>query len=217
MNEVDVQRRAPYGENPVVGARARRTHDRILGCALRVFERRGHREATIDDIARAARASRATVYQYFESKTEILVALSVRLSASVLEIAKEAPEVGPDEDGVVALRDWMGRILGGMLDYGPVLEAWADPSSGMSSLVEASDRFTRRFSRVAGERLMPDRPAQEREAIALTIFSMIDGVSTRVLHQDAGASADEVIDAFARIVHRGLYPAAAGRRRPARA
>jgi AcrR family transcriptional regulator len=66
--------------SPRAGAR----REEILEVALEVISRKGFHETSIADIARGARASRATVYQYFQDKREILVALAERLANRVI-------------------------------------------------------------------------------------------------------------------------------------
>jgi len=47
----------------------------ILGAAERVFALKGFQEATISDVAREARVSDATIYEYFPSKEELLFSI----------------------------------------------------------------------------------------------------------------------------------------------
>ena len=46
--------------------------DQILQAAERVFARKGYHDATISDVAREAKVSEATIYEYFLSKEELL-------------------------------------------------------------------------------------------------------------------------------------------------
>jgi TetR/AcrR family fatty acid metabolism transcriptional regulator len=47
----------------------------ILGAAERVFSLKGFQEATISDVAREAKLSDATIYEYFPSKEELLFSI----------------------------------------------------------------------------------------------------------------------------------------------
>ena len=47
----------------------------ILDAALAVFSRKGYGEATIPDIAREAGVAVGTIYNYYESKRDLLVSL----------------------------------------------------------------------------------------------------------------------------------------------
>jgi TetR/AcrR family fatty acid metabolism transcriptional regulator len=49
--------------------------DQITQAAERVFARKGYQEATISDVAREAKVSDATIYEYFPSKEELLFSL----------------------------------------------------------------------------------------------------------------------------------------------
>ncbi len=68
----------------------------ILAAAERLFAEKGTEKTTMDDIAREAEYSKATLYVYFQSKEEIIQA--ILLSGMVLLHKKlhEAMESGPD-------------------------------------------------------------------------------------------------------------------------
>jgi len=55
-------------KNPAKGAA-------ILNAAENIFARKGFQEATISDIARKAKVSDATIYEYFSSKEELLFSI----------------------------------------------------------------------------------------------------------------------------------------------
>lgn len=49
--------------------------EQILRAAEKVFARKGFQEATISDVAREAKVSEATIYEYFSSKEELLFSI----------------------------------------------------------------------------------------------------------------------------------------------
>ncbi len=55
--------------------KARETHQRIAGNAVRLFLERGYEETTIEAITQAAQVSRRTFFHYFESKLAVLQAV----------------------------------------------------------------------------------------------------------------------------------------------
>jgi TetR/AcrR family transcriptional regulator len=67
-------RQSPDG----LGPRARRTVASIISAAREVFLTKGYAGTTIDEIARVADVSRASVYTYFPSKREVLFAVGAR-------------------------------------------------------------------------------------------------------------------------------------------
>jgi AcrR family transcriptional regulator len=51
------------------------TRGRLMEAGIRIFARNGYPDATVDDVAREAGASRATFYLHFKSKGELAAAL----------------------------------------------------------------------------------------------------------------------------------------------
>jgi AcrR family transcriptional regulator len=87
-----------------LGPRAERTIHLILDAARVVFERLGYAGATVDEIAREASISRASVYTYFASKREIFFALGALASNPTRqELLTEALTKPIDFDQCLAL------------------------------------------------------------------------------------------------------------------
>jgi AcrR family transcriptional regulator len=86
------------------------TRQRLVDAALEVFGAQGYAPATVDDIAAAAGASRATFYLHFQSKLELVRALSADLMP---EIEASCQELGQVLAGGSAesLRDWIDRAM----------------------------------------------------------------------------------------------------------
>jgi AcrR family transcriptional regulator len=105
----DKSRRPGYAPaaNTGVGRRGLHTRDRILGRAAEVFLANGFHATSLDAIAKAARASRATVYQYFAGKEEIFGELSALAERDVLEHSEHLGGLGPTADGMNALHSWL--------------------------------------------------------------------------------------------------------------
>jgi AcrR family transcriptional regulator len=93
--------------NVGVGRRGLHTRDRILACAADVFLANGFHGTSLDTIAKAANASRATVYQYFAGKEDIFRELSAASERDVLAHGDRLGELGPTIDGVGALHRWL--------------------------------------------------------------------------------------------------------------
>ena len=55
----------------------------LLDAAKRVFARRGYRAANIADICKEANVARGTIYQYFQNKRDVLIALLDDVAARV--------------------------------------------------------------------------------------------------------------------------------------
>src|SRR5918998_3689902 len=77
----------------VLTTKARRTRERILGAALRLFAEKGYEATTMRDVAREAEASVGLAYRYFASKDEFALALFEELAeGSEAWAQEEMPE-----------------------------------------------------------------------------------------------------------------------------
>ena len=59
------------------------SRERILAAAIRIFSERGIEEATVDEIASAADVGKGTIYNYFQTKEEIVVAFLIGIEKQV--------------------------------------------------------------------------------------------------------------------------------------
>jgi AcrR family transcriptional regulator len=105
----DKTRRPGYAPiaNVGVGRRGLHTRERILACAADVFVANGFHGTSLDTIAKAAGASRATVYQYFAGKEDIFRELSAASERDVLDHGERLSALGPTADGLEALHEWL--------------------------------------------------------------------------------------------------------------
>jgi AcrR family transcriptional regulator len=105
----DKTRRPGYAPaaNPGVGRRGLHTRERILGCAAEVFLANGFHGSSLDTIAKAANASRATVYQYFAGKEDIFRELSMAAERDMTLHCERLGDLGPTPAGVAALHRWV--------------------------------------------------------------------------------------------------------------
>ncbi len=93
----------------------RERQERILDAAAAIFAQRGYHGATVHDIAVAADVADGTIYNYFESKLDLLIALLTRIS----ELEQLPAELALSLQGdvrdffVAAFRDRLGHIAEG--------------------------------------------------------------------------------------------------------
>jgi len=76
--------------------RARHRHEKILDAALRVFARKGYRDAAVEDIALESRTSKGGVYFHFPGKQAIFLELLDRTAARLRTKIEEAMAAEPD-------------------------------------------------------------------------------------------------------------------------
>jgi AcrR family transcriptional regulator len=101
----------------LIGAR----RNQILDAAAEVFSRRGYHRATTKEIARTAGISEGTIYNYFDSKEDLLIGTMSRVAEAM------------DLDGMIAgtfpedPRAFLGALLrhrqGFVKEYAPVLRS----------------------------------------------------------------------------------------------
>lgn len=134
-----IQRRASYGPTSLtVGERGARTRERIVAETLTLFARIGFHETTVRDIADAAEISRATLYQYFESKEEIFVELLDECGGALLAVMRRIGPLGPTVEGYENLRQWLIEWTDVYERYGTLFVQWANvdlPGSAVRGLV----------------------------------------------------------------------------------
>lgn len=117
-------RRAPFSDNPRVGARGQRTQQRILDAALRVFGDDGYHGASVERIAKLAGCSRVSFYQYFASKEDVFGHLAAQLARQVSASTEALELLTPDVDGWTAMRAWVDRYTETYARYEPVFHAY---------------------------------------------------------------------------------------------
>src|SRR5919201_2965209 len=96
---VVVVRRAPFSDNPRVGARGQRTQQRILDAALVAFGEQGYHACSIDRITKVARCSRVSFYQYFASKEEVFRQLAGQVARQLMASTEALDPLTPDGEG----------------------------------------------------------------------------------------------------------------------
>jgi len=121
---VAVVRRAPFSDNPRVGARGQRTQQRILDAALQVFGERGYHAASIDRIAKVARCSRVSFYQYFASKEDVFRQLAGQVSRQMGASTDALAPLTADHAGRAVLQSWVTRYAEIHARYEPVFHAY---------------------------------------------------------------------------------------------
>jgi AcrR family transcriptional regulator len=109
----------PRGRRPRPTARAprRRTYlpaearrAQILDIAKGVFARRGYQRANIDDICKAARIARGTLYQYFENKDGVLAAILDDTAARIDAVLKARAPIAPVSPSTTLTLETVGKF-----------------------------------------------------------------------------------------------------------
>jgi AcrR family transcriptional regulator len=67
--------------------------EQILASALAAFAERGYHATSIADVCARAGIGRATLYQYFADKRDLLVALADRIASRVIAVYRDRPPI----------------------------------------------------------------------------------------------------------------------------
>jgi AcrR family transcriptional regulator len=95
----------------------REARDELLAAALRVFARRGYRQAGVDEIAAAAGYSKGALYWHFAGKEELLTALlEERVDAPMRELVALLESAPPERDMSAEATREFARQLGAQRD-----------------------------------------------------------------------------------------------------
>jgi AcrR family transcriptional regulator len=205
-----VVRRAPFSDNPDVGARGQRTQQRILDAALKAFGEDGYHETGVARITELAGCSRPTFYQYFSTKEDVYRQLAGQVARQLRASAEALGTLTPDHDGWQELRAWVTRYSEIFERYRAVILAFPQAAETDEVLAGRSVLVGRRLvaslrSRLATTEL---RPRQLDPVIELLFGCVTTTHEDAVILSSALPDAfprERVGDALADVLHRTLF------------
>jgi AcrR family transcriptional regulator len=205
-----VVRRAPFADNPSVGARGQRTQQRILDAALRAFGEVGYHPCNIDTITKIAGCSRISFYQYFSGKEDVFRQLAGRVARELNASTDRLDPITPDADGWNSLREWAGRFAEIHDRYTPVFHAFAAAAETDASLASDSVRTAHRYlagirSHVVSTTLSARELTPTSELLREALTQTLDDIATLRGAAPAAYDVDVTLDAYADVVHRSLF------------
>jgi AcrR family transcriptional regulator len=209
VDEASVVRRAPFSDNPRVGARGQRTQQRILDAALHVFGEEGYQNCSIDRITKQAECSRVSFYQYFSSKEDVFRQLAGQVARQLTTSTDALGPLTPDEDGWTALRGWIARHADIYERYQPMFQSFQAASESDLQVATGSARWVERITtRIRSSLPATSLPPRQLDATILLVRECL----TRTLDvasilRAAGSDhpRDRIEDALADVVHRTFF------------
>ena len=199
------------GRTRAARARGRAARDELLAAALRVFARRGYREAGVDEIAAEAGYSKGALYWHFSGKDELLMALlEERIDAPTREMVALLESAPPERDMSVEAGREFARRLSNQRDA--VLlerEYWSlairDPEL-RTRYAEREARLRRALADAIEARARhlgtPDVP-MPAEDVARIVMSIVGGLSVDELVEPGSVRAELLADTLA-LIYAGL-------------
>jgi AcrR family transcriptional regulator len=211
-----VTRRAPFSDNPRVGARGQRSQQRILDAALEVFGDVGYHECGVIRITEVAGCSRAAFYQYFSSKEDVFRHLAGQVARQLTASAEALDPIVAGEDGWRSLRAWVERYGDIYLRYEPVFRAFQAAAESDEAVAAGAPRIADRSVTLIRSKLeQPVLAGRLLDAVigflleCLSRTNHLGGLLQLALPPSAYPRA-RLDDALADVVHRtllGLDPA----------
>ncbi len=205
----DVLRRAPFADNPHVGARGQRTQQRILDAALEVFGE-GYDRCSIDAIATRAGCSRAAFYQYFSSKEDVFRHLTGQVARQLRASTETLEPLVAGEAGWLSLRAWVARHSDIYHRYEPVFHAFQAASESDHAVATGSARWSARtVSSIRSRIVSTTLPARELDPVIMQLLECVTRTHdvARILRSAAPDlyGEDTVGDALTDVLHRSLF------------
>ena len=134
----------------MTGLRARQKaerYDRILDAALQLFHSAGYDAVRTEDIAAAAEVSVGTLYNYFENKGDLLLAL---VTIEVEEVLDQGDAVVADPPGDIATA--LNMLIGGYYDHSSTYLTKGLWRTAMARTIEAAETpFSQHFTALDGK------------------------------------------------------------------
>jgi AcrR family transcriptional regulator len=200
-------RRAPYGDNQQLGPRGQRARRHVLTCAVEVFREVGYANATMDAIAERTGKSRASVYQYFASKSEIYAVLTRELGRELLLTCKRMNSLGPDRAGFEHLKRWISEYFEVCRAYNDVFLIWGSAEITEGTFHGPASAFLDRFAELVVPRLnAAGAQVRDPRTLALAMAAMFERCSFLFQTRELGFDDDELADAVARSLQLTLFP-----------
>ena len=174
----------------------RKSRERILRAAVRLFSRRGFGGPTVRAIAEDAEVALGLMYAHFESKEAVLAAL---MDESVLDVAQTLDDADqePTAQGFVsALLRSAVPLLDAHRDAWRLGYALRHQPEVLTSLATPMKRFSaatlERLTRALGARGVPNASVE-----AVVLFALVDGISQQYVQGQRGYPIAAVIAAAA--------------------
>jgi AcrR family transcriptional regulator len=173
------------------------TRQRILDVAVDLFQTRGFRRTSVDEIAARANVSRGTCFNYFPNKESILREIATRELEQLQQLAEDDRASPP----VATIRHVMHRLVADTLPYLRVtryvfLEALLYPSDENAFHIRLGSILGRLVQKAQdrGEIRADLAPAEVVHAITGTYLAVIfERIAHREDTSDANASVERII------------------------
>jgi AcrR family transcriptional regulator len=203
---VAVVRRAPFSDNPQVGARGQRTQQRIVDAALRAFGEEGYHACSIDRITKLAHCSRVSFYQYFASKEDVFRYLAGQVDRQLSASTEALDPLTNDVEGWAAMRAWVARYAETYGRYEPVFHAYETDEVLAAVAGRTGDQTIGRLRAKLMTTALPPRQLDPVIRLLLECLNhTLEVAGTLRSVVPAAYPSERVEDAVTDVLHRALF------------
>jgi len=161
-----------------LSASARR--EQLLDVALQVFARQGYHGASMNDVADAAGVTKPVVYQHFDSKRELYLALLDEVGARLLTAISKATAGATDgkhqtELGFRAYFRWVAD------DHDAFLLLFGSGARRDEEFNDAVRKVTAQVAEAIKPLIAADIDAEHQRTVAHGLVGLAEGVSRRLV------------------------------------
>lgn len=161
-----------------LSASARR--EQLLDVALQVFARQGYHGASMNDVADAAGVTKPVVYQHFDSKRELYLALLDEVGARLLTAISKATAGAIDgknqtELGFRAYFNWVAD------DHDAFLLLFGSGARRDEEFNDAVRKVTAQVAEAIKPLIAADIDAEHQRTVAHGLVGLAEGVSRRLV------------------------------------
>lgn len=171
--------------------------------ALEVMGRAGYHGASMNDIAEAAGVTKPVLYQHFDSKRELFLALldevGNRLLSAIANATAEAPDgKSKTERGFRAYFHWVAN------DHDAFMLLFGGGARRDDEFREAVRRITDHAASAIAPLIAVDIDDEERRTIAHALVGLAEGASRRLVDRGEPFDPDAVARSVSRLAWAGL-------------
>lgn len=206
MDQIEPERRPPFGEHTRVFARGEETHRRLLAAALEAFAELGYHATSVESIARRAECSRPAFYQYFAGKEDLFRRVADRLGGELMDLTAQLSSVGRDDRGHRVLRAWLRDLVSLHDRYAPIFRTFEVPVRRDDRMAVAAQGVMQRSGAIFASAFRGEAPtpAGTEEFAALVLYTLTRACGLRLERRPA-LETDRLVAGLADWAHRCFY------------
>jgi AcrR family transcriptional regulator len=186
---------------PRLTATARR--EQLLDVAVGVFARQGYHSTSMNDVAEAAGVTKPVLYQHFESKRDLYLALidevGQRLLTRIAKATSEAADGKAQTDqGFRSYFHWVAE------DHDEFLLLFGSGSRRDEEFAAAVRRITDELAEAVAPLIAADIEPEHRRTLAHAVVGMAEGASRLLVDAGQGFDPDDLAAQIGALAWAGL-------------